>query len=70
MDKSQSHIDIMNHIHRLQVELERVQLVVKKFPPGESCRDELEEIHQSVSSILHALKSDLLNLFQFSWARA
>ncbi len=62
MNKSQTHIDIMNHIHKLQVELERVQLVAKIFSPGESCRDELEEIHKSISSILAALKSDLLNL--------
>ena len=62
MNKSQSHIDIMNHIHQLQVELERVQLVAKTFSPGESRRDELEEIHQSISSILAALKLDLLNL--------
>jgi hypothetical protein len=63
MNKSQSQIDIMNHVHKLQVELERVQLVAKKFVPGESCRDELEEIHQSISSILNELKSDLLNLY-------
>jgi hypothetical protein len=62
MNKSQSHEDILNHIHRLQVELERVQLVAKKFPPSESCRDELDEIYQSVSSILDALKADLLRL--------
>jgi hypothetical protein len=46
--------------------MERVQLVAKKFPPGESYRDELEEIHQSVSSsVLAALKSVLLNLSWF-----
>jgi hypothetical protein len=59
---SKSHEDIQNHIHKLQVELEHVQLVAQKLPPGESCRDELEEIYQSVFSILTALKTDLLNL--------
>ena len=62
MNKSQSHEDILNHIHKLQVELNHVQLVAQKLPPGESCRDELEEIHQSVSTILIAFKMDLLNL--------
>jgi hypothetical protein len=59
---STSHEDIQKHIHRLQVELEHVRLVAQQLPPSESCRDELEEIYQSISSIMAALKADLLNL--------
>jgi hypothetical protein len=62
MNKSQSHEDVLSHVHTLQVELEHIRHVAQKLPPGESCRDELEEIDQSISSILIALKMDLLNL--------
>jgi hypothetical protein len=59
---SKSHEDIQNHIHRLQVEVEHVRRVAQQLPPSESCKDELEEIYQSVSSLMAALKADLLNL--------
>jgi hypothetical protein len=62
MNKSQSHEDILNHVHTLKVELEHIRHVAQKLPPDESCRDELEEIQQSISSILIALNIDLLNL--------
>ncbi len=62
MNRTQPHESIVNHVHKLQVELEHIQYVARKLPPSEFCRDELEEIHQSISSILVALKMDLLTL--------
>jgi hypothetical protein len=58
---SQTHEEIFQHVHKLQVELRRIKLIIQRFPPREPCRDELEEIYESISTILATLNADLLH---------